>query len=304
MPSPPRSMTAGQWLLLLLLGLIWGASFFFIKVAVPATGPFSVVFWRCALGALALLLILRAMGQPLPAGRANWLRLSLLGLAGSLLPFALISWAETRIPGALAGMLNATTPLFAVVLLHFTAREERLTPARLGGVAAGLAGVALLLGPDALRGRGADLPAQLAVLGAALLYAVAAIYVKRLTHQPALTIALGQLTFTALACLPLMLLFDRPWLKSPPGLAVLASLAALGLLSTALAQSLYYRLINGAGAANATLVTFIIPASATLLGVLVLGERIGLRHVGGMTLIALGLALIDGRVLAWLPRRA
>jgi len=290
-----RAMSPGQWLLLLLLGTIWGGSYFFIKLAVGEVGPFSLVFWRCALGALALLLLLKLNGMRLPASRADWLSLGVLGLLNSLLPFALISWAETHIDSGLAGMLNATTPLFAVLLLHYVTHDERLTRSRLAGLAAGLAGVALLVGPAALSGFSSNLLAQLAVLFSSLLYAVAAIYVRRLEHLPALTIATGQLLVTTVLCLPLMLIVERPWQAAAPGAVTLASLAALGLLSTALATTLYYRLLAATGPANGTLVTFIIPASATLLGVLVLGEQIGARHIGGMTLIALGLLVTDPR---------
>lgn len=295
MSSGYKAMGLVQWLQLLFLAAVWGGSFFFIKIAVGQVGPFSIVFWRCLLGALLLYLALRVSGQNLPHDWRDWGRLLLLALMTSTVPFTLISWGEQYIDSGLASMFNATTPLFTVVILHLL-RDERLTRSRVAGVALGLAGVGVLVGPAALAGLDEHLLAQLAVLTAAMLYGVAAIYARYLKHLPTLAVATGQLACTALITLPLALYFDQPWRHALPGLATVLSLAALGLLSTALAFAVYYRLLASAGPANTTLVTFLIPASATLLGVLVLGEQIGLRHISGMTLIALGLVLIDKRL--------
>ena len=222
-----------------------------------------------------------------------------MGVLNNVVPFSLIVFGQTRIDSGLAAILNATTPLFAVVAAHCATPGERLTPARLAGVALGLLGVVAMVGPAALHGLGGALAAQLACLAAALSYAVAGLYGRRfqaLGVAPTATAA-GMLTASAVLIAPLALLVDRPWTLPWPGPAAVAALLGLAALSTALAYLLYFRLLASAGATNLLLVTFLIPASAVALGVLVLGETIAARQILGMALIGAGLAAIDGRAL-------
>ncbi|HYE00641.1 MAG TPA: DMT family transporter [Alphaproteobacteria bacterium] len=301
-----RAMGAGQWAMLVALSGLWGGSFFFGKVAVAELPPFTIVLGRVGLAALALLLVLKAAGHALPRGRGVWRAFFAMGLLNNLLPFCLIVWGQTQIASGLAAILNATTPLFAVVLAHVLTPDERLTPARLGGVLCGIAGVAAMVGPAALaEGFGADIAAQLAVLAAALSYALAGLYGRRfrgLGLAPLAT-AFGQVAATTAMMLPLVLLVDRPWTLPAPGPAALGAVLGLALLCTALAYVLYFRLLATAGATNLMLVTFLIPVSAILLGGLLLGERLAAQHLLGMALIGLGLAAIDGRLPAMLRRR-
>jgi drug/metabolite transporter (DMT)-like permease len=266
-----------------------------MKVAVAEVPPLSIVFIRCALGALALLPVMWLSGFHLPRGRGNWFDIIVMALLNALIPFALICWSEKHISSGLAAVFNATTPVFTVLILHVISSEQRLTAAKAVGVLAGLGGVAVLIGPDAIKGLGANLLAQLAALAAAVLYAISAIYSWRLKHLPPYSIAASQVLATTLLALPLMLALDKPWRLALPSPATIWSLLALGLLSTAVAYIIYFKLLVTAGAANTTLVTFLIPISATLLGTLVLHEQLGLRHFVGMGLIGVGLLAIDGR---------
>lgn len=295
-------MSAGQWLQLFILGAIWGGSYFFMKVCVADIGPFSIVFSRCLLGSIVLGCALLISKQSLPTAPKDIFDITVMALLNALIPFSLICWAETHISSGLAAVFNATTPVFAALCLHFITHDQRLTPARITGVIAGLGGVAILIGPDALQGLGDNLLAQLAALSAAALYAVSAIYSRRLKHIEPLRIATSQVLVTTLLCLPLMLLFDKPWLRPLPAPASLLSILALGVLSTAVAYMMYFKLLATAGAGNTTLVTFLIPISATLLGTLVLHEVLAGRHFAGMALIGVGLVAIDGRLGRWLAQ--
>lgn len=289
-------MRAREWSLLVLLSILWGGSFFFAKVALAELGPFTVVFLRVGLAALALNVVASAVGQSLWRAGTPWRQLVVMGSLNNALPFSLIFWGQTTITSGLASILNATTPLFTVLVAHALTRDERMTVRKLFGVLAGLAGVAILIGPDL----GGSIWGQIACLAAALSYAFAGIYGRRfkaLGVQP-LQAAAGQLTASAILILPIMLIVDRPWeLAAPPSAVVWAALAGLALLSTALAYVLYFRILAAAGATNLLLVTFLIPVTAILLGAAFLGERLELRQFAGMGLIGLGLAAIDGRIL-------
>jgi drug/metabolite transporter (DMT)-like permease len=294
-------MGGREWAMLLALAALWGGSFFFNGVAVRELPSLTLVWLRVAVAAIALLLVLRALGQPLPRDRRIWAAFLSMGLLNNALPFVLIVWGQHRIASGLAAILNATTPLFGVLVAHALTRDERLTGLKAGGVALGLGGAAVMIGPDALGGLGNDIPAQLACLAAALSYAFAGIYgrrFRRLGVAP-LAAAAGQVCASTLLLLPVMLLIDQPWTLAPPNAATWGAVLGVGLLSTALAYWLYFRILAASGATNLLLVTFLIPVSAILLGVSVLGETLQPRHLLGMALIGGGLAFIDGR----LPRR-
>jgi drug/metabolite transporter (DMT)-like permease len=295
-------MGPAEWALLVTLAVLWGGSFFFGKVALADLAPFTVVFGRVSVAAVALNLIVAATGNRVPASARVWGTFAVMGLVNNLIPFSLIFWGQTHIASGLASILNSTTPLFTVVLAHVLTRDERLTANRLGGVLAGLAGVVVMIGPDVLGGLRANVLAQGAVLCAALSYALAGIYGRRFRSVPPLVTAAGQVTATSVMMLPVMLLADHPWSLPLPGARAWAAVAALALLCTALAYVIYSRILAVAGATNLLLVTFLIPVSALLLGGSILGERLEPRHFGGMGLIALGLAAIDGRPLRWVKK--
>jgi drug/metabolite transporter (DMT)-like permease len=276
---------------------LWGGSFFFNEIALTGVRPFTLVLGRVLIAALALNIIVLATGKRMPGSMKMWAPFLLMGLINNLIPFSLLSWGQTRISASLASILIATTPVWAVILANFLTRDERLTPNRLAGVLFGLAGVALMVGLDALGGLGEDVVAQVAVVGAAVFYALAGIYGKRFRGVEPIVTATGQITGTAVMMVPIALLVDRPWMLPFPGWDVWGALLGLGLLGTALAYVIYFRLLRTAGATNSLLVTFLVPVSAIILGTVFLGEHLNVRQVAGMGLISLGLMAIDGRLL-------
>jgi drug/metabolite transporter (DMT)-like permease len=285
-------MALRVWLWLLSLTVLWGGSFFFAKVALAELGPFTVAFARVSLAALALALVV-PLRQDAP-----WRTYFAMGFLNNALPFSLIFWGQTEIAVGLASIINATTPLFTLVVAHFLTADEKIDRTKIAALLIGLVGVVVLIGPDALIG-GSALWAQMACLGAALSYAFAGVYGRRFRRMgiaPA-EAAAGQVTASAVLILPIMLVVEQPWtLSAPPSLTVVLALAGLALLSTALAYVLYFRILAAAGATNLLLVTLLIPVPATLLGSAVLGEQLEPRQFAGMALIGLGLVLIDGRV--------
>ena len=239
----------------------------------------------------------------MPGSIRAWRAFWVMGLLNNAIPMSLILWGQTTIGSGLAAILNASTPLFTVLLAHFFTRDERMTGRKVGGIVFGLAGVAVMIGPDALGGLHRGLLAQLAMVGAAISYACAGIFGRRFAGTPPLVTAAGQVTASSLTLLPLSLLADRPWLLPAPGARTWAALAGLALLCTALAYVIYFRILATSGASNLLLVTLLMPVNAVLLGIAFLGEHVEPRHVAGMALIAVGLATIDGRLLAAVLRR-
>lgn len=295
-------MTARVWAWLLSLAVLWGCTYFFAKVALGELAPLSVVFGRVAIAALALNLVLAATVGSLFQCKVPWRTFFAMGVLNNLVPFGLIFWGQTQIASALAAILNATTPLFTLIVAHFLTQDERITPVKLAALIVGIGGVAVLMGPQAFTS-GHGVWGQIACLGAALSYAFAGIYGRRFKAMgiAPLDAAAGQLTASTMLILPIMLVVDRPWLlPALPSATVWVSLAALALLSTALAYVLYFRILAAAGATNLLLVTFLIPPTAILLGTVFLGEHLQPRHLAGMALIGLSLAAVDGRLLRFL----
>lgn len=301
--TPNLTMGAAQWAMLLTLSLLWGGTFFFVEVALDDVPPLTLVFLRVSLAAVALHIYIFATGRGLPGGLRLWGAFAVMGLFNNFLPFSLISWGQTQITGSLASILNATTPIWTVLLAHWLTADEKLTGLRILGVALGFVGVAVMIGIEALSGLGASLLAQLAVVGAAISYACIGIYGRRFSGIRPSQVATGQLTMTSLMMLPVALAVDRPWVLPLPSAATVAAILGLALASTSVAYILYFRLLASSGAVNLLLVTFLIPVSALVLGMGLLGETLQGQHLVGMGLIAAGLGAIDGRPVAWLKRR-
>lgn len=295
------SMSASDWLLLIILSVLWGGSFFFVELALDGLGPFTLVTGRVGLGALALLIFVRATGNRMPREARLWGAFLVMGALNNLIPFTLIAWGQVHIDSGLASILNATTPLFTVLLAHVLTRDERMTTGKFVGVLFGLAGVAVLIGPDALSGLGAQGLGQIAVLVASLSYGFAGIFGRRFKDIPPSVAAAGMLTTSTVMVAPLAVLIERPWTASP-GVGALLAVLGMAVLSTALAYLLYFRILARAGATNLLLVTFLIPVSALVLGILFLGERLDWTAYAGMALIFLGLAAVDGRVVRLIRR--
>jgi drug/metabolite transporter (DMT)-like permease len=303
--SIQKTMTASDWALLAILSIVWGGSFLFVGVAVRELPPLTIVALRVVTAASALLLTLRLMGVDLPRTRQVWSAFLGMSILNNVIPFTLIVWAQSHIASGLASILNATTPLFTVIVAHYLTEDERLTGQRFAGVIVGFAGVAVMIGAAAFASLDASILAQLAVLGAALSYGFSGVFGRRFKTMgiPPLATAAGQVTVSSAILLPTALIVDRPWTLAMPSTGAIVSLAALGLVSTAFAYLIFFRLLARAGATNVGLVTFLIPVSAILLGVLVLGETLAMRHMAGMALIGGGLILIDGRLLSALKAR-
>jgi len=290
-------MSGGDWAALVVLSVLWGGSFFFNRVALDALPPLTVGWLRVGLAALALLALLAAT-RTKPATSAAGIRAYVgMGLLNNVIPFSLILWAQTRLPSGVASILNATTPLFTVLVAHWLTHDEKLTSARAAGAILGFLGVAAMMGGGGAAALQADGPAMLACLAAALSYAFSGVYGRRFRAMGVapLSTAAGQLSASTIMFAPIALLADRPWTLAMPGVGPWAAVAGLALISTALAYVIFFRILARAGATNLLLVTFLIPPSAILLGVLFLGETLAPRHLVGMALIGLGLAAIDGR---------
>ncbi|MEX0386744.1 DMT family transporter [Spiribacter onubensis] len=294
-------MSARDWFLLIILSTVWGGSFFFFEVALQTLPPFTVVLGRISLAAAALLLIARARGATLPFSGTIARRYLLLGAISNAMPFSFIVWGQTQIPSGLASIINAMTPIWAVLVGLLIGSDERLTPARALGVLLGFAGVAVLMGPDLLREIDPYSLGQLSVLGATICYGFAVHYGRRFGDTPPLVNAAYMLTAATVWLTPVALIVDQPWTLSP-GLQGWAALLGLSLLCTAFAYLLYFRILASAGATNMSLVTFIVPVSAISLGAVFLGERLGPTAFLGMGILFLGLAVIDGRLWRRLRR--
>ena len=285
-----------QWGLIVLLSIMWGGSFFFVGVAVKDVTPLTIVFCRVAIAAILLLVVVYFKGDKMPTAPGLWGAFFIMGALNNLIPFCLIVWGQTQIESGLASILNATTPIFSVVLAHFFTREERLTSNRVTGVLIGWIGVTVLIGIASFEGFGMEVMGQIAILGATLSYAFAAIYGRRFRGLSPLVVATGMLCGSAVMIAPLALFIEQPWHLSP-GMTTVAALIGLAAISTSLAYIIYFRVLATSGPTNLLLVTFLIPPSAILLGVIVLGEQLGWNAFAGMGLIFLGLIAIDGRII-------
>lgn len=289
-------MTRKNWMQILALSLLWGGSFFFVEVALEGLPVLTIVWCRVALAAVFLRLACGVAGVDLPRRRVVWRALFVMGFLNNAVPFTLFVLAQGQISGSLAAILNATTPLFTVMVAHIATKDERAGRAKIMGLVLGFAGVVVMMAGQTT---GAALWAQLLCLAAALSYAFAGVWGRRFRRMGVapLATAFGQVTASTVLLAPVWLLIDRPWTIELPGLRPILAVLAIAALSTALAYVLFFRLLASAGATNLSLVTFLIPVSATCLGVLFLGESLLPQHLAGFGLICLGLLAIDGRVL-------
>ena len=305
LPVIRSQMNRRDWLILLVLALIWGGAFFFIGVAVRHVPPLTYVWLRLSIAAAGMWLFLRVKGQPLGLPREVWGSILLLALLNNAIPFTLFGWGQTHIASGLASILNATTPIWGVIVAHFLTQDERMSPRKIAGVLLGFGGVATMIGPSLLSSLGTNALAQFACVAAALSYALAAVWARRFRRLGVspLSVTTGQLTAGAVIMLPFAILVDRPWTHAFPPLSAWGAIVSLALLCTAFGYVLYFKLIETSGATNALLVTLLVPPVAILLGASFLGETLAPQDFAGLALIALGLAAIDGRVLTPLRGR-
>lgn len=304
--ASPLSMTPRTWLDLGLLSFLWGLSFLFYDMALDGFSPLGVVFGRCGVAALFLLIMLRASGVRLPRSGKVWLALIVMGLLNNALPFFLIVNGQSQpgFHGGMSSIFNSTVPLFTVIIAQFFLADEKITLPKLAGILLGICGVTVMMARDALSGDGGLLLGGSFVLMAAFSYGVAGVWARRLKDVPPMQLAAGQqVSATAWLILPIFLI-DRPWTYSAEApLSAWIALAGLGFFATALAYVLFFRILRTAGATNVSLVTLLIPVWAILLNAtirqntLAFWETITLAQWSGMALIAFGLAVLN----QWVP---
>ncbi|MCK5162355.1 MAG: DMT family transporter [Desulfobacula sp.] len=296
MKNMNQVMGAGLWFLIVILSIIWGASFFFVEIAVEKMTPLTIVLYRVGFAAFLLWGFVWFTDRKMPKNPGIWGAFLAIGILNNVIPFTLITWGQQYIDSSLASILNATTPVFSVILAHFLTKDEPLTTNRLTGVLFGWIGVAILIGIEALSGVGMKIAGQAAVLGAALLYAFAAIFGRRFKDIDPVVVAAGMLTGSTIIMIPLAFMIEQP-LALDPAPVTWAALFGLSAVSTALAYIIYFHVLSKAGATNILLVTFLIPVSAIFLGMMVLSETPGWNVFLGLALIFIGLIFIDGRLL-------
>jgi drug/metabolite transporter (DMT)-like permease len=289
-------MLLSDWVRILVLSTVWGGSFFFIEVMLDSMPPLTAVFGRLAMGLVGLLIMLRVLGHQFAPLLRSWRHFAWIGLINNAIPFSLIAFGQTQITGSLASIINASTPIMTVLVAHWLTDDERLSWNKIVGVALGFSGVLVLFGPAAWS---SDVTfwGMAAGLTATLCYAFGSVYSKRLKDNPPMLNATGQVLYATLWLLPVVLWVDLPWTVPMPTGGAWLSMLAIGLLSTTFAFYLYFQVLKTAGASNVVLVTFLVPVSASTLGILFLGEHLGSQDLLAYGLIAGGLAVIDGRII-------
>ena len=293
-----------EWSMVLCLSILWGMSFFLVELLIDELLPLTIVLLRVGIAATTLWAIVRILGLPFPRRIGTWTAFLVMGLLNNVIPFTLIVVGQIHIASGLAAILNATTPIFTMLVAGALLTDERLTAAKLSGAVLGLSGVAIIIGPEALQGIGENLLSQLAILGAALSYAFAFVFGRRFKKQGLhpVTTAAGQVSGSTMLLIPVVFYFQEPGALIQLSLTGWGAVAMLGVFSTGAAYVLFFGILGRAGTTNAAIVTLLIPVWAILLGSLLLGEILHARHMAGMALIALGLAAIDGRPLHWLTK--
>lgn len=304
MTSTPAGITTADWLLIVALSVLWGSAYFFISVAVREVPVFTVVLVRVSIAAAVLLCVMAWLGQSFPRDRRSLWALAGMSTINNVIPFSLIVFGQTRLPSGMASVLTATVPVFTVVLAAFTLPDEPITPMRLAGVVIGAIGVAVLVGIDPAALPDGALIGVAAMLTAALSYASAGIFGRlSLANMSPIVAAAGTLTFSSAAMAVIVSAIDQPWKLPVPSAKAAVALLLLAVVSSGIASLVFFRLLKSAGATNSSLVTLLMPVTAILLGVSLLGESLNARQAAGIALVALALVVIDGRVVAIIKRK-
>jgi drug/metabolite transporter (DMT)-like permease len=281
------------YLFLILLGSIWGASYLFIKIGGEYVTPITLVAMRTTVAGIVLFLALLLRREKLPPLREPiWRHFVIIGLLNSVVPYTLITWGEVHVSSGLAAILVGAMPIFTVVLAHWLTHDEKLSHLKVMGIIAGFIGVVILFLPDFLEAATANILGGLAVVAAALSYAYATIYARHhFKGLPHVTVAFGQMLTASAVLIPLSLIFEHPWTLTPTPLAI-AAILTLAILGTAIAYMLYYWLIANVGATRTSLVTYISPVIAVILGAVFLHEQLQWTTVLGLVLIIAGVGLV------------
>lgn len=304
--AKPAPRIAFEWMLLAVLATCWGASYTFIKIGVQTLPPVTLIAARTLIAGLLLLALLRLRGVRLPREPAMWRRFALQACLNSVLPFTLIAWAERSVDAGLATILNSTSPIFIFLLGLGVGGAEKPTLRRLFGVAAGLAGICLIVGVEALHGLGHSLLAQLGLVAAAVCYGCAAMFGRVFKGLDPMVPAAGSLLCGAAMLLPASLAIDRPWTLAPSAASMIAVLA-LAVLSTALAFTIYFRLIKTLGPMSTAAQAYLRVPIGVMIGVVFLGEALSPTAWAGLACIVAGVVAMTvparGGTPAPQPRR-
>lgn len=285
--TPETTSLKTELALLLALATLWGASYTFIKIGVETIPPITLIATRTLIAGLLLLAVLHFRGLSLPKDRATWGRFLVQACLNSAIPFTLIAWAEKTVDAGLAAILNSTTPIFAFLLTALLTRHEPVTGRKLFGVIAGIAGITLVVGLQALNGAGEQIPAQLAIVAAAIFYAGAVIFGRGFKALDPMMPAAGSLLCGAFILMPLSFAIDRPWTLAPSAASILA-LLGLSVFSTALAFVIYFRLLHTLGSVGTTAQAYLRVPIGIAIGVIFLGESVSSTALVGLACVITG----------------
>ncbi|MGB7288259.1 MAG: DMT family transporter [Salaquimonas sp.] len=296
-PSAPNNqMSPALWAMLLLLSLIWGGSFLFGRIAVQEIPPLTLVALRVSLAAIAIWVFIFAGRRSIAI--TKWFVLNILGMSvlNNIIPFSFILYGQQEIGSGLASIVNAMTPIWTVIIANFLTSDEKWSPRKAFGITAGFCGVAVLMGGDVWSGLQASALAQASVLIATISYGFAGVYGKRFKGIDPIQVAAGQLTGSSFFMAIILLVSGDAASVQLPSTIAIWSVLGLAIPCTAFAYVLFFKILQSAGATNVSLVTFLVPVSAILLGIIFLNEALTPWHIGGLTLIATGLVILDGRL--------
>ncbi len=286
--------TTWVWIPFLVLSFVWGTSYLWIKVALATVPPLTLVAGRLTLGAVLVGVVVAIAREPLPRSPRQYGHLLVMSVVNIVVPFLLISVGEESMDSALAAILNATVPLFVIVIAPLFLPDEGITVARVAGLAIGFAGVLLLVAPGLAAGLGTSAPAELMMVASSLSYACGNVYARRNVRGLAPMIpALFQVGFAAAITVPLALLVDRPWTSVHPAPVALLAIAWLGFLGSGLAYLAYFTILRHWGSMRTSMTSYLLPVVGLAGGALVLGEPVTASRVGATVLIAGGIALVS-----------
>ena len=290
----PRSPNKCDWMTLLALTVFWGTAFLFNELALRSFPPAVVVAMRTGIALGLLLIVLRLSGSSLPTWGAGWAPIGAVALLGTIVPFNLVAWAQQHIDSSLTAVLMAVMPLFVITLSHYFVAGQRLSFLKLTGLGIGFGGVLLVIGPDLgkLGSSNIQLWAMLAALAAALSYAAGSVYARRIGEQDPISLASGTLLISAV-CTGAIAVPKATAVQWPAGLESMAAVAVLGLIATGLSTVLFFRLVQGPGPTFLSIVNYLVPAWAVLVGAVILNEPLGGPKLGGLALILTGIAISE-----------
>lgn len=297
------SMGTIEWSVLVLVALMFGSSFFFLKMALETVPPLTTAAARTVLAAPLAWAFVRLSGGRLPPLGRDWLPLMGLGVLAAAIPYTAVAWGQTRIASGLGGILFATIPIFTVIAAHFLTPDEKFTTRRFLGAAVGLGGVMLVIGPEAFSDFGDHLAGEAVTLWAALSYGLGGIFMRRMLRYSPIVLTAGQIICASIVMTPIALAVDQPWTLSPNAAAYWA-MAAMVVFNTVVPLGLTVWLIRRSGATNTSMLAFLVPVVAVTIGAWLLDETLAWGAYGGLVLILLGAAAINKPTSLGRGRRA